>query len=113
MRRVARRDTELGGRHIAAGDCVWLVFGSANLDPKTFERPTEVDIDRSPNRHVEFGRGIHLCVGAPLARLEVRVALEELLARTVSFELAGPVTGPAWPRLGVTSLPLALTGRTR
>ena len=108
MRRVAVKDTELGGRKITAGDFVWLVFGSANLDPQAFERASELDLDRSPNRHVGFGRGIHLCVGAPLARLEMRVALEELLARTASFELAGAVARPAWPRLGVDSLPLSL-----
>jgi cytochrome P450 len=107
MRRVAARDTELGGRPIAAGDFVWLVFGSANLDPAAIERPTELDLGRTPNRHVGFGRGIHQCIGAPLARLEIRVALEELLALTSSFAVAGPVARPAWPRLGVESLPLS------
>jgi cytochrome P450 len=104
MRRVATADAELGGRRIAAGDYVWLVFGSANL-----ELGTELDLDRKPNRHVGFGRGIHMCIGAPLARLEVRIAIEELLARTSSFELAGDVVRPAWPRLGVDRLPLRLT----
>ena len=90
---------------IEAGDYVWLVFGSATLDAG----PAELDPERSPNRHVGFGRGIHQCIGAPLARLEVRIALEELLARTSSFSLAGPVARPAWPRLGVDRLPLAFT----
>ena len=67
---------------------------SANLDPAAFERAGELDLERSPNRHVGFGRGIHLCIGAPLARLELRVALEELLARTSSFELDGEVVAP-------------------
>ena len=108
MRRIATADTELGGRQIAAGDFVWLVFGSANLDPSAIERPTDFDLSRTPNRHVGFGRGIHQCIGAPLARLEVRVALEELLARTSSFRVDGAVTRPGWPRLGVDRLPLVL-----
>lgn len=108
MRRIAARDTELGGRKIAAGEFVWLVFGAANLDPAVFDRPDVLDVDRSPNRHVGFGRGIHLCIGAPLARLEIRVALEELLARTAGFRIDGDVRRPAWPRLGVDALPLSL-----
>lgn len=73
-----------------------------------FERPTAFDLDRPSRRHVGFGRGIHLCLGAHLARLEVRVAVEELLARTSTFELGGPIERPAWPRRGVTRLPLRL-----
>ncbi len=105
MRRIATRDTELGGRQIARGDYVWLVFGSATLDAG----PAELDPERAPNRHVGFGRGIHQCIGAPLARLEVRIALEELLSRTSAFSVSGPVARPAWPRLGVDRLPLAFT----
>jgi cytochrome P450 len=105
MRRVATVSTELGGREIAAGDWVWLVFGSANLD----RGDAGLDLERRPNRHVGFGRGIHMCIGAPLARLEVRIAVEELLARTSSFELDGEVARPAWPRLGVDRLPLRLS----
>jgi cytochrome P450 len=108
MRRVATTDTELGGRRIAAGDFVWLVFGAANLDAAAIDRPTELDLRRAPNRHVGFGRGIHQCIGAPLARVEIRVALEELLNRTSSFHLDGEITRPAWPRLGVDRLPLLL-----
>jgi cytochrome P450 len=109
MRRIAMSETELGGQQIAAGDFVWLVFGSANLDPAAIDRPTAFDLARAPNRHVGFGRGIHHCMGAPLARLEVRVALGELLARTSSFCVDGDVTRPDWPRLGVDKLPLLLT----
>ncbi len=105
MRRIATRDTELGGRQIAAGDYVWLVFGSATLDAG----PAKLDPERSPNRHLGFGRGIHQCIGAPLARLEVLIAVDELLARTSSFSVAGPVARPAWPRLGVDRLPLLFT----
>jgi cytochrome P450 len=109
MRRVATRDTELGGCPVSKGDWVWLVFGAANVDPTAFDRSTEFDVHRTPNRHVGFGRGIHLCVGAPLARLQVRVVVEELLARTSLLAVDGPVRRSAWPRLGPTSLPLRLS----
>jgi cytochrome P450 len=109
MRRVATCDTELGGRRIGAGDWVWLVFGSGNLDPKAIEDPAAVRVDRKPNRHLGFGRGIHQCVGAPLARLELRVVLELLFELASDFRLAGPVLRPKWPRLGVSSLPLSFT----
>jgi cytochrome P450 len=107
MRRVATRETELGGRRIAAGDWVWLVFGSGNLDPKAIDDPSAVKIDRKPNRHLGFGRGIHQCVGAPLARLEVGVVLKLLFELTSDIRLTGPVVRPEWPRLGVSSMPLA------
>jgi cytochrome P450 len=109
MRRVATRDVELGGHHIAAGERVELVFGAANLDPNVVESPEAFFLERSPNRHLSFGRGIHSCIGAPLARLEIRVLLEELLSRTGHFDLTGSVHRTPWPRLGVQSLPLTLT----
>lgn len=109
MRRIATRDVELAGRHIAAGDRVELVFGAANLDPKALESAEVFSLTRKPNRHLAFGRGIHSCIGAPLARLEIRVLLEELLARTQSFGLNGMIRRTPWPRLGVQSLPLTLT----
>ena len=110
MRRIATTDTELAGRPVAAGDFVWLVFGSANLDPGAFDRAANLDPEGTPNRHVGFGRGIHQCIGAPLARLELRVALEELLARTAGqFAVDGHVVRSAWPRLGVDRLPLSLS----
>ncbi len=109
MRRIATADTELGGRAVGAGEFVWLVFGSANLDPEAFERAAELDPERVPNRHVGFGRGIHQCIGAPLARLELRVALEELLARTRAFAVDGEVVRASWPRMGVDRLPLRLS----
>jgi cytochrome P450 len=109
MRRIATADTELGGRAVGAGEFVWLVFGSANLDPEAFERAADLDPERVPNRHVGFGRGIHQCIGAPLARLELRVALEELLARTRAFAVDGEVVRASWPRMGVDRLPLRLS----
>jgi cytochrome P450 len=108
MRRVATKDVELGGHHIAAGERVELVFGAANLDPNVVEFPGAFSLERSPNRHLSFGRGVHSCIGAPLARLEIRVLLEELLSRTRHFDLSGSVHRTRWPRLGVQSLPLTL-----
>lgn len=87
--RVVTRDAVLGGVDIPAGSHVVLVWPAANRDPDAFEDPDSVELDReSPRRHVGFGWGIHLCVGAPLARLEARVALERLLASTSEFEIA-------------------------
>lgn len=108
MRRVATRSTTLAGREIEAGDWVWLVFGAANVDPAAFARPTVFDLKRSERRHLGFGRGIHLCVGGPLARLQLRVVAEELLARTSAIALDGPIERPPWPRRGVDRLPLLL-----
>jgi cytochrome P450 family 144 len=87
--RVTARDTELGGVELAAGTRLMLLWGAANRDAAVFDRPEEIDLDRaSHERHVGFGLGIHFCVGAPLARLETRVALEVLLARTRTFRPA-------------------------
>lgn len=86
-RRVTR-DTTLHGVDIPAGARVILVWPAANRDPRGFQGPEEIRLDRvSPRQHVGFGWGIHLCVGAPLARLEARVTLERLLARTSSFSV--------------------------
>ena len=87
MRQV-RHDTELQGVDIPAGSTVLLMWGAANRDPAEYDRPDEVVLDRpSPRHHVGFGRGIHLCVGAPLARLEADIVLGRLLAGTRRFTL--------------------------
>lgn len=81
-------DTELQGVSIPAGSIVLLLWAAANRDPAEFDRPDEVALDReAPRHHVGFGRGIHLCVGAPLARLEAEVVLGRLLDRTTTFSL--------------------------
>jgi cytochrome P450 len=86
--RQARRDTELAGVTIPAGATVFLLWAAANRDPKEFDRPDQVVLDRQPPRHhLGFGRGAHFCIGAPLARLETIVALGMLLDRTSSFRV--------------------------
>lgn len=89
-RRTASRDVELAGIQIAAGDKVTIWEMSANRDELVFPDPFRFDVGRRPNPHVGFGFGVHFCLGASLARLEMRVALEELLARYSGFEAAGP-----------------------
>jgi cytochrome P450 len=91
MRRTATVDTELGGARIRAGDKVVLWYVSGNFDDAEFASPDVFDIGRSPNRHLSFGRGgPHLCLGAHVARLEVRIVLAALARRVAGFELAGP-----------------------
>jgi cytochrome P450 len=86
--RAARHDTELGGVRIPAGARLMLMWAAANLDEVTAPDPARVDLDRTGKKsHFAFGRGIHFCIGAPLARLEARVALEQLLVRTTQIRL--------------------------
>ena len=89
--RITTRETTIGGVTLPEGSRVMLMWGSANRDPSAFPDADRIDLDRShPKAHVGFGSGIHFCLGAPLARMETRVVLERLLARTSGFELAGP-----------------------
>jgi cytochrome P450 len=91
FRRTAAVDTELGGTEIAAGDKVTTWFVSGNRDESVFDAPDTFDVGRTPNKHMAFGPGgIHHCMGAHLARMEIRIAFEELLARTTAIELTGP-----------------------
>jgi cytochrome P450 len=86
--RFAQQDTELGGVAIPAGSTVLLLWGAANRDAEMFEDPESISLTReAPRRHVAFGRGIHHCVGAPLARVEARNVLRVLLARTSAITL--------------------------
>lgn len=84
--RSVPRDTELGGVAIPAGSTMMLMWGSANRDPEKFENPNELTLERK-QQHVTFGRGIHLCVGAALARMEARIVLGEMLAQDTFPEL--------------------------
>jgi cytochrome P450 len=103
MARVVAQDTTIGQCPVKAGDWVLLPFPAANRDPDVFEDADQVIIDREENRHAAFGLGIHRCIGSNLARLELRVAVEEFVKRFPKFELAdasavtwslGQVRGP-------------------
>jgi cytochrome P450 len=94
--RSVPKDTTLGGVDIPAGSTLLLLWGAANRDAAEFDRPDEVDLQRQvPRHHVAFGRGIHHCVGAPLARIEARNVLTVLLERTRSITL-DPEHAPRW-----------------
>ncbi len=90
MARIVTRDTEIGGCPVTAGDWVLLPFPAANRDPEEFDDPERFVVDRERNRHAAFGLGIHRCLGSNLARLELRVAVEEWLRRVPDFELSAP-----------------------
>ena len=91
FQRTAQRDTEIGGQRIAEGDRVAIYYVSANRDEAVFERPDQFDVGRSPNEHLAFGGGgPHFCLGANLARLEIRLMFEQLLGRLTHIELHGP-----------------------
>jgi len=107
--RTATHDVEVRGRTIREGEMVALVLPSANRDPAVFDEPEEFVPDRSPNPHLAFGHGPHKCAGAAMARAELRIALEELLAQTASFERAGEPEMLGWPVYGPESLPLTVT----
>jgi cytochrome P450 len=92
FRRTATCDTTLGGRAIAAGQKVVMFYGSANRDAARFADPDRFDVRRTPNEHVAFGGGgTHFCLGASLARLEIRAMFAEVLGRLDALELDGPV----------------------
>jgi cytochrome P450 len=91
FRRTAVQDIEMGGQRIAAGDKVVLWYVSANRDEAVFKDPHTFDVGRTPNEHLSFGVGPHVCLGLALARLEARVAFEELLRRLPELALDGPV----------------------
>ena len=105
-RRTATRDVSVGDRRIRAGDKVTLWWASANRDERVFVEPFRFDIRRAPNRHLAFGHGGHFCLGAALARLEIRVVLEELLERVAVVRPTGRSSGPA-----PTSTPASDTSR--
>ncbi len=106
-RRTATEDTELSGTRIAAGDKLTFWEMSANRDPRIFADPFQLDLARQPNPHLGFGHGVHFCLGANLARLEIRVMIETLLDRDEGWELAGePVWIPNNRLLGLKSLPI-------
>lgn len=106
--RTATRDTELSGQPIAAGEPVLMLYASANRDERVFgESADRFDVARDPNPHVAFGFGHHFCLGAALARLEIRAVLDSLLSRFRAIEAAGPVQRSAsFVIAGVTRAPV-------
>ena len=107
--RTAVRDTLIAHQIIRAGEVVAMVFFSANRDPSVFPDPDRFRLDRPRVPHLSFGHGRHKCLGQYLARLVVRVALQQLLSRTTHFRLAGPVAWRHWPEYGPRYLPVVAT----
>jgi cytochrome P450 len=110
MARLVARDFDFHGHPFREGDWLLLPFPAANRDPDAFENPGVVQLDRARNRHAAFGLGRHRCLGSNLARMELRVALEEWLARYPDFELSDPaaVTWSAGQVRGPRTLPVAI-----
>jgi cytochrome P450 len=109
--RFATKDCEIGGRAFKAGTRFGLLYGAANRDPARFGHPDMFDITRSPNRHIAFGKGAHLCLGNHLAALDMDVIFSTLNRRFAKIELAGgppeykrglSVRGPVSLRIAVT-----------
>ncbi len=110
MVRVAVRDHQIAGLDVAAGERIYALIAAANHDPAVFDRPRQLDVTRTPNRHVTFGFGAHFCLGAPLARMEASIALPALHRAYPAMQLNGE---PAWADgltlRGPTFLPVRLT----
>ncbi|MDR3573307.1 MAG: cytochrome P450 [Anaerolineaceae bacterium] len=112
MFRYNKSDIQLDGQTIPAGSRLIAWIGSANHDETQFEAPEEFDIDRNPNKHIAFGHGVHYCLGAPLARLEARIALNEMLKRFSKLTQAAYPVPKRLPSLivyGLDSLPITFT----
>jgi len=108
MARRIKNDTVIGGCQYKAGEMVLLPFPAANRDPGLIADPNKILIDRKENRHAAFGLGIHRCIGSNLARMELKVALEEWLRRIPNFTLDGAVTWSAGQVRGPRRVPLKL-----
>ena len=99
LARTVTRDTEVAGQSLKAGERILLLFGSANRDGAVFENADGFHLDRRDGRHLAFGIGPHRCIGSHLARLEVRIAVEEFIKRVPDFSLA-PGPDPGWYQAG-------------
>jgi cytochrome P450 len=107
--RTATEDVEIGGVAVPAGAKIAALLGSANHDPAVFSDADTLDVGRSDNPHISFGAGIHFCIGAPLARVELQASFGALLDRTTSIELGGePVRRPEFVIRGLAELPVVL-----
>jgi cytochrome P450 PksS len=109
--RLAEEDVTLGSVTIPRGDLVLAALGSANHDESQFPEPETLDVARTPNRHLALGQGAHFCLGAPLARMEGRIALTTLFQRFANLRLAEPAETLRWRRSfvlrGLEELPVA------
>lgn len=115
LARTLTRQVDLHGQRMEAGDTVLMLFGSANRDDQAFPDADRFDIHRAPERQVAFGRGIHFCLGAALARLEARIALRALLSRHRDWDvdLDSAIRLRSGPIRGYTSLPVQLSTRSQ
>ncbi|MGF7238642.1 MAG: cytochrome P450, partial [Frankia sp.] len=115
MARTLTEDAEIDGIEMKAGDKVGLVWGAGNHDESKFADPDRFDIDRPANPHLAFGHGIHRCVGEHLARLEMRVAVEEVLRRLPDYRIAGdvPVGANSAMNRGPRTVPVTFTPAAR
>ena len=103
--RTATEEVEIGGVTIKEGQKIAALLGSANRDEATFERPTEMDITRDPNPQIGFGAGIHFCIGAPLARMEMTTSLPKLIEKYPNLKLANdPIRRPGFVLRGYESI---------
>jgi cytochrome P450 len=106
LARNATAEVERHGVTLREGELVGLAFAAGNFDEEAFPNARECDLARKPNRHLTFGIGPHICIGAPLARLELRLVIEELLTRTSSFSLDGDPVPTAGLKSGYDTLPI-------
>ncbi|MCW2741256.1 MAG: Cytochrome [Blastococcus sp.] len=108
--RTATEDVEIGGITVARGQKIAALLGSANRDPAVFPEADSLDVGRTENPHISFGAGVHFCIGAPLARVELQASFGALLDRTSSLELAYPAPRrPEFVIRGLRELPVVLT----
>lgn len=107
-RRIATKPVEIGGRKIDAGERLSVNWVSANRDSRVFENPGTFNLNRDPSQNLLYGTGIHVCPGAPLARMEMRISMAVLLERTNSLQLIStqPPTNAIYPASGFATLPL-------
>ena len=106
--RTATSDTEINGVAIRQGQKIAALLGAANRDPDVFENADSMDLTREPNQHIAFGAGIHFCIGAPLARLEMNISLPALIERFPALELAGePTRRPTFVLRGYDAIPVS------
>lgn len=107
--RTARQDVELGGKQVRAGDALAVVFTSGNRDGDVFPDPDSYRLDRGETDLLTFGRGPHMCPGAPLARVLLAEVLHQIATKTRRLDLTGPVEMTRWPEYGPLTVPLRVT----